>query len=167
MSSFKKATRTRAFALAEAKDPELYRRLMPKVTVGKPEECWSVDLAKDKDGYSSIKIAGRNIKAHRAILRMFSPHEKQEVARHICNNPGCVNPLHIKGGTQQDNVWDRVLAKRSADKRGENNGRAKLTRQQATEIRKGTGSCESAAAVYGVSAVMVSRIRRGLAWAHI
>jgi hypothetical protein len=157
MSSFKKATRTRAFALAEAKDPELYRRLMPKVTVGKPEECWSVDLAKDKDGYSSIKIAGRNIKAHRAILRMFSPHEKQEVARHIC----------IKGGTQQDNVWDRVLAKRSADKRGENNGRAKLTRQQATEIRKGTGSCESAAAVYGVSAVMVSRIRRGLAWAHI
>lgn len=167
MSSFKKATRTRAFALAEANDPELYSRLMPKVTIGEPGECWSVDLAKDRDGYSSIKVSGRKVKAHRAILRMFSPHETQDVARHICNNPSCVNPMHIKGGTQKENVWDRVLAKRSADKRGENNGRAKLTQQQVREIRKGQGSCESAATGYGVSAVMISRIRRGLAWTHI
>ena len=37
-----------------------------------------------------------------------------EVVRHSCDNPRCVNPDHLEGGTQLDNIADRVARGRSA-----------------------------------------------------
>lgn len=37
---------------------------------------------------------------------MVRPLETGEVVMHTCDNPGCVNPKHLRGGSQKENVSD-------------------------------------------------------------
>jgi hypothetical protein len=64
-----------------------------------------------------------------------------EVTRHTCDNPPCCNPAHLLWGTHRDNKIDSIERGRAAlsnfhVKRGETNGRSKLTDQQRLEIRR-------------------------------
>ncbi len=52
---------------------------------------------------------------------------------HHCDKPLCFNPDHLFLGTQGDNIADKVAKQRQA--RGERQGNARLTREQAEEIR--------------------------------
>ena len=163
----RKAERSVAMNRARMINPSLFDRLMSHADTSSPDECWLWNLKKDKDGYGFLKVAGKNIKAHRAVHSLFRPLEPAPVVRHLCNNPGCINPLHLRAGTQRDNASDRVAYSRGGDLKGEANGRAKLTAEQALEIRMSTEVGTSLALRYGVSKNMVSRIRRGLAWSHL
>lgn len=55
-----------------------------------------------KMGYGNI--AGRN--ASRVVWEYLHPGESCAVVRHTCDNPPCVNPDHLIGGTYADNVRD-------------------------------------------------------------
>ena len=59
--------------------------------------------------------------------------ELPEVVRHKCDNPRCVNPEHLEGGTQKDNMDD--MKKRNRSAKGLVNGAGKLTPEQVTYIR--------------------------------
>lgn len=113
---------------------------------------------------------------------------------HSCDNPACVNPAHLRIGTAAQNTRDAIERRRLAygdrnasrkyperrprGKRhhwqtkpwtrmhGERNGRAKLTWEEVEEIRALPASIPGTqiAKAFGVSNVMVSKIRRGLAW---
>ncbi len=81
---------------------------------------------------------------------------------HKCDTPLCVNPDHLFVGTHHDNMRDMVEKKRSFIGRGENKkGRAKLTNQQANEIKKMDISNQKLAIMFGVSASCIGRIKRG------
>jgi hypothetical protein len=58
---------------------------------------------------------------------------KGKVVRHMCDNPACVNPLHLEIGTQADNMNDMKLRGRST--KGETNPRARLTWEIVRAIR--------------------------------
>ena len=60
--------------------------------------------------------------------------ELPEVVRHKCDNPRCVNPEHLEGGTHQDNMDDRKKRNRTA--KGLANGRTKLNPCDVAAIRK-------------------------------
>jgi len=76
--------------------------------------------------------------------------------------PLCVNPDHLFVGTHYDNMCDMVQKKRSFTGRGENKkGLAKLTNQQAYQIRKMNMSDTKIAVFFGVSQTTISRIKRG------
>ena len=78
-----------------------------------------------------------------------------------CDMPLCVNPDHLFVGTHKDNMQDMVKKKRSFTGRGENKkGLAKLTNQQADQIRKMDISYQNLAAMFGVSATTIGRIKR-------
>ena len=83
---------------------------------------------------------------------------------HKCDNPVCVRPDHLFLGTQGDNNQDRERKGRSAIFHGENNPRRKLSLEDVGEIRKSSSSNVSLAKQYGVTDVMISRIRSGKAW---
>ncbi len=55
------------------------------------------------------------------------------VIRHTCDNPRCINPLHLVKGTHQDNVRDRVQRNRSA--RGERQGNCSVPDSVVAELR--------------------------------
>lgn len=44
--------------------------------------------------------------AHRVSLRVFRGRtlRKDYVARHLCNNSLCINPMHLSGGTRKQNT---------------------------------------------------------------
>jgi predicted XRE-type DNA-binding protein len=80
----------------------------------------------------------------------------------MCDTPLCVNPDHLFLGSHQDNMRDMVVKKRSFVGRGEDKkGRAKLTNQQADQIRKMEISQSKIAALFGVSQTTIGRIKRG------
>jgi len=164
---FKKASREERMNRARNVDPDTFDRLMASASVGSSMECWPVNTALNKDGYAAIRIAGKKTRAHRAMFALFFPGVPAPVVRHMCHRPNCINPAHLRAGTQHDNVMDRVLAGRGGDLRGERNGRAKLTPAQIAEIRNSAESGAAIARRLGISKNMACRIRRGLAWAHI
>lgn len=77
--------------------------------------CWTWQGSKGK-GYAKILHGGKLRLAHRETYRMFNgPLQDGMVVMHKCDNPSCVNPLHLKLGTSEENVREahqRMLSKR-------------------------------------------------------
>lgn len=64
-------------------------------------------------GYGQITYNGRNRKTHSVVYELANgPIPVGKVIRHMCNTPKCVNILHLKMGTQKDNVKDMIDAGR-------------------------------------------------------
>ena len=96
---------------------------------------WSKSLA--HDGYGLTKRNNKTYRAHRLAYCEFNNLNysdiKGKVVRHKCDNPSCVNPLHLELGSHQDNMDDRAVRNRTA--KGEANGRAKLSEVDIKTIR--------------------------------
>lgn len=81
---------------------------------------------------------------------------------HKCDTPLCVNSDHLFVGTHHDNMRDMVQKNRSFTGRGENKkGRAKLTNEQAQQIKLMQISQSKIAKLFGVSQNTISRIKSG------
>lgn len=79
--------------------------------------CWEWQLYRDSDGYGQFSInvdrKKRVLRAHRYSWIMANRKDwppNFPIARHLCNNPGCVNPDHIVPGTVKDNTADAIAA---------------------------------------------------------
>lgn len=106
---------------------------------------------------------GKSIGAHRfsyALVNGAIPDGAYVC--HKCDTPLCVNPDHLFIGTHDDNMRDMVQKGRSYTGRGENKkGLAKLTDQQAEQIRTMKAPQSAIAKLFGVSQKTISRIIRG------
>lgn len=130
-----------------------------------------------KAGYE--KVFGANV--HRMVAEIFvaGRSEERNIVNHIdcrkLNNKytnlawvtGKENAEHARRmgryeSTTGANHWTSRQPQRR--KACEENGRAKLTRDQVVYIRSSKASSAALSRELGVSAVMVSKIRRGLAW---
>jgi hypothetical protein len=105
----------------------------------------------------------KSIGAHRFSFELMHGAIPQGMyVCHKCDIPLCVNPDHLFLGSHQDNMQDMVAKKRSFVGRGENKkGRAKLTNQQADQVKKMEMSQSKIAALFGVSQTTIGRIKRG------
>lgn len=92
------------------------------------------------------------------------------LALHSCNNPSCVNPSHLRWGSQKENLRQAIDSGRAPHQgrvAGEKNGNAKLTSDQVAEIRSSTGNQSEVARRYGITRSLVSHIRLRRAWGHV
>ncbi len=130
------------------------------VKIIKIDNCWfPANLKFNKDGYSRM---GRD-SAHRMFYREFNGEITMDVVRHLCNNRWCLNPEHLKQGTHNDNVQDRVKSNRSAV--GENNGRSKLKKEEVIEIFNDNDTPKAhLAKKFGVDPAVIRRIKNGTKW---
>ena len=90
-----------------------------------------------------------------------APHNH---ALHSCDEPGCLNPHHLRWGSNADNVNDRVTRDRT--RKGEGVGWARLTEDQVREIRmlKSEFSYPSLSARYGVHPQTIAAICQRRSW---
>lgn len=114
----------------------LEQKLWSRVTKGAPDDCWIWTGATNNKGYGLLgKDAGATFTAHRASYTLaHGPISPGMFVLHRCDNPPCVNPAHLFLGTPLDNMQDMMRKGRGTP--GERSGMAKLTNDQAREIRR-------------------------------
>lgn len=136
-----------------------------------PDECWPWVGKRQTTGYGQIHIgAGKLVGAHR-LSHKIATGEEPPVVMHSCDNPWCVNPAHLSGGTKADNTADMHAKGRGnydTQPKGEAHHRSKLTAAMVREIKSRPNEKPGRlAAEFGVKSAVVQRIRNGTAWKHI
>lgn len=86
--------------------PEVPARVWAKVR--KTEHCWHWTAAKNIGGYGVFRLNRRVAIAHRFIYEALrEPIPAGQVMDHMCHNPGCVNPDHLRPTTDKQNGENR------------------------------------------------------------
>ena len=132
---------------------------------GDEDECWPWVGALTADGYGHTITDGKTELAHRkAWRRKYGQSAGELHVLHKCDNPKCVNPKHLFLGTNQDNVDDKMAKGRHVAFCGEANGSAKLTESAIRNIRSDPRPNTVICREYGVSDVLISKIKRREIW---
>jgi len=120
----------------ELLNDKLIKRFFDKVDI--PEEnvfaCWEWTAMLNKKGYGMIGINQTPRLANRISYLIWNKKLPDNFACHTCDNPSCVNPLHLFDGTNYENVRDMVDKGRHLE--GHLRPDASLTKEQIIEIRK-------------------------------
>jgi hypothetical protein len=149
-------------------------RFWSYVDVRGPDECWPwLKSFNGKNGYARF-CAGTNkqIRCSRLLLFIMQgpPETSKPLALHTCDNPRCVNPLHLFYGDQLDNMRDCAAKGRNAVQvnpdivRGVRNGMTKLTAEQVTDIKRSDLSQSALGRKYNVTKHAIWRIKHGINW---
>lgn len=150
----------------------LKSRFWSKVDKRGPDDCWQWTGALNEHGYGVLRPEGQRhgpcVKAHRVSAELAGMDITDAVVCHRCDNPPCVNPVHLFVGSQADNVRDMHVKGRG--NLGSRNGQARLTEQQVREIRARAAAGEQQkvlAREFGVAPITVSNIVRLKSWRHV
>jgi hypothetical protein len=74
-----------------------------------PDGCLEWTGYRLPKGYGTIRIAGKNVYAHRfAWALAHVPIPTGQWVLHHCDNPPCCEPTHLFLGTNADNVADKM-----------------------------------------------------------
>lgn len=137
-------------------------------------QCWLWTARTNVLGYGNIREgipSKRTLLSHRVSWELHNESIPEGLyALHSCDNPTCVNPMHLFLGTDLDNMQDRDAKKRRSPPRGEKSGTAKLNEDKVIEIRRdyvrgsSTQGQIALSCKYGVGQAQISRILRGESW---
>lgn len=137
------------------------------------DDCWEWTGGRDRRGYGRFGVRDGVAKlAHRVAYELaVGPIPDGLHILHRCDNPACVNPDHLRAGTQIENIaeMDHRGRRVNAQPRGEDHPRAKLTVTDVAVIREWAPagwSYADLAAAFGVSKGLIGRILRGEIWRH-
>lgn len=124
------------------------------------DDCWEYRGRRNQRGYG---VSGCGL-VHRAMYeKHVGPIPEKAMVLHKCDNPACCNPAHLFLGDNAANMADMKAKGRGRSRPGEHNGNAKLTMEQAREIRSTypENNFTQLAKKYGVTPRVISLIVRG------
>jgi hypothetical protein len=149
-------------------------RFWSKVDRRSAGDCWEWQACCHRQGYGWFyRKGGQQVLAHRYSYELHHGSlRRRDKVLHTCDNPRCVNPSHLRLGTQADNVHDMMAKGRSPviGVNGESNHQSKLTRTDVVEIRwrvLAGASLPELAERYGVSVRTIRAIEKGEHWTHV
>lgn len=92
------------FVTVRATDPAFAIRLNEQ-----PSGCWEFVGTTNEKGYGKVHrraVRRAPILAHRHSWTLVHGHAPDGILMHICDNPPCCNPFHLKVGTRAENNAD-------------------------------------------------------------
>ena len=132
--------------------------------------CWVCVSHALSHGYPVLRH-GKNLVMSRYIYERYNGKIPDTlIVRHTCDNPMCINPVHLIVGTKLENTKDMLERGRHDPCRGERHGGVKLTEEQVIEIfEKRQSGCSqvSLANMYNVSRRNIRSILNKTIWKHI
>ena len=137
--------------------------------------CWLWKGRLSQTRYGYIQKGGRgstNVYAHRLSYQIHKGEIPEGmVVMHLCDNPSCVNPDHLRVGTYSENTLDAVAKGRKVSvpphKFGESHGASKLKETDVLAIRDSQESSPILSKRYGVSRSAINRIKQRITWSHV
>lgn len=132
-----------------------------------PNGCWEWLGTVNHLGYGKTKFQGKHMTTHR-VAWLLTYGVTPNFLLHSCDNAKCANPSHLREGTPQENMKDKVERNRSA--KGEGHGMSKLKDSDVRQIKQMLASGDTQtriAEMFGVSQFLVSCIKLGKNWTHI
>lgn len=131
----------------QSKDGKLLDRYEVK-DMGYKTPCWMWTGPTDIQGYG--KTGGACVVAHRKVYEVHRGKiGKGMTLHHLCENKGCVNPDHLRPLTRSEHMREHARGNR-------------FPREVFEAVRAAAGSDATVAALTGISAASVWRIRKGL-----
>jgi len=131
-------------------------------------------VSRDANGYGSVSVkstGSKRITMRRHVLVCEAYHGERpdgKVVRHKNGIPSDDRADNLQWGTQAENCQDTVSHGKST--RGSKNAQAKLTIEQAKEIRDRARNGESTVELarwFGVSQPTICDIKSGRTWSHL
>ena len=131
--------------------------------------CWNWTGKKDRMGYGRCSFEGKKQFTHRISHKVFKgPVPDDLCVLHSCDNPACINPDHLRVGTQEDNAGDMLSRNRASV--GERHTASKLNNESVMKIVKLRNDGMTIADIarnFDVASTTVSSVLRGHTWSHL
>lgn len=162
--------------------------------VDKSGDCWIWTAGRSSENYGRFQInekgwrngrpVQKNVVAHRLAWELTNgPVSDDLVVMHICDNPPCCNPAHLRPGTQGENVRDCADKGRIASgerhgsrtkpervMRGATHYKATIGEDEVHKIRamaaEGMRACDISRSL-GVKVNIVRNVRDGRSWKSV
>lgn len=102
--------------------PRTVERLVELGQLDTSQDCWfwHTPAGEIHPRYGDLRDRGMRRAAHRVMFEVANNTEliEDEVVIHVCDRPPCVNPSHLRRGTQVDNIADMNAKGRRRDPDG-------------------------------------------------
>lgn len=155
-------------------DNPTYKRKNIEYIINSNTGCWEViSHTSDDYGYKVITIKNKVYKIHKLVLeeKLGRKLNKNEMTLHLCDNPCCCNPEHLRCGTAKENMEDKHKRKREIYLKGSELPQAILNERQVYEIKEqlilNNGNAKIIANKYNVNPTTIMDIRALKTWKHI
>jgi hypothetical protein len=141
----------------------LISKLFAKVKRVETSDCWLWGGRTTQKGYGHMDNGRKVIIVHRFMYEQLHgiTLTSEEHVLHSCDTPHCCNPSHLRVGTNQENILDKLERDRSGKK---------LNIQKVREIKmllKQRKTHKEIAVLYGVNQSNITRISTGARWGHV
>mgnify|MGYP006291536155 CR=1 FL=1 len=90
----------------------LEESFLARVDMASNDECWLWNGAKNAKGYGKFWHSGKSILATHVSL-FITTGKWPTYVMHLCDNPICVNPIHLRQSTHLENMQDMAKKNRN------------------------------------------------------
>ena len=146
-------------------------RFWMKVDKQGPQDCWPWKAATRNGGYGAFSVQRRKNRstsrpiatAHRVSYEIAHGKKLRRgmLIMHICDNPGCVNPAHLKLADHATNSLDAALKGRMKTGPMKSRARSKIRIQHLKTLYNLLGTEQAVAEVLCLSHTRINQLLHG------
>jgi len=136
-------------------------RFWSKVQRNSESGCWEWQAALlTSGGYGAFRLNGVTVRAHRVAFYLTNGDLNPDLeVLHLCSNPKCCNPLHLKQDTHAANLRQAGFEGKMGRHFGANS-KVKFSEEQLKDILTSPGSARALGRKYGVDHKTIRRIQK-------